>query len=196
MTYLAPDSTPIPPYDGSLDDIFHDLIQGVTGIDPTLIRPRWQPSPPNQPDFDANWVAFGITSQEVDTFAWVGHNPAGNSGLGTNELERDERVTVLHSFYGPSGSALMARYRDGLQIDQNREALATFGVKLVEVQPSPNVPALLKEKWVRRIDLPVVFIRRVKRSYSVPSLVGLSSADPTNSLDNEQYVTKIPTNTH
>jgi hypothetical protein len=185
--YLAP-LAPAPAYDDQLADLLHDAIQGITGIaDGSLIRPRWQPEPPNQPDFSTDWVAFGVTAVDADRFAYQGHDPTGD---GANELERDEVVRVLTSFYGPNAMAVLQRYRDGLQVAQNRDALASAGIKLLEVQEATVLPALLKEKWVNRVDCAVVFRRRVKRVYPV---FNLQSAGV--DLDNEQYTTPITTTT-
>lgn len=187
ISYLLPSSSPAPIYGDALDDVFQINIAGITGItDTTLIRPRWQPEPPNQPDFGTNWVAFGVQVVDGDRFSYRKHDPYGNGGLGSDSLEKDETLQLLISFYGPNGTALCKQYQDGLQIDRNRDDLMVSGIKLVEVQEARVLPALLKEKWVRRIDISATFRRRIKRSYSIPTVVG----DSVN-LDNEQYQTPI-----
>lgn len=188
MTYLAPDPSPapVPVYEDALENVFHDFISGITGIAGSLVRPRWQAFPPNQPDFGTDWCAFGIQVTEADTFPFLGHEASPHGGLGADTLERDEFFKILHSFYGPNASAMQSRYRDGAQIEFNRYALTAAGVKLRYFLEATTVPALLKERWVKRVDVMVMFSRRVKRSYSVPSLVGGSLG-----LDNEHYVTPI-----
>lgn len=187
ISYLLPSSSPAPIYGDALDDVFQINIAGITGItDTTLIRPRWQPEPPNQPDFGTNWVAFGVQVVDGDRFSYRKHDPTGNGGLGSDSLEKDETLQLLISFYGPNGTAICKQYQDGLQIDRNRDDLMVYGIKLVEVQEARVLPALLKEKWVRRIDISATFRRRIKRSYSIPTVVG----DSVN-LDNEQYQTPI-----
>ena len=187
ISYLLPSSSPAPIYGDALDDVFQINIAGITGItDTTLIRPRWQPEPPNQPDFSTNWVAFGVQVVDGDRFSYRKHDPTGNGGLGSDLLEKDETLQLLISFYGPNGTAICKQYQDGLQIDRNRDDLIVYGIKLVEVQEARVLPALLKEKWVRRIDISATFRRRIKRSYSIPTVVG----DSVN-LDNEQYQTPI-----
>jgi hypothetical protein len=47
--YLGPRDTPQQLVDGAWDDFLHDVIAGTTGLDPTLVRPRWQSEPPNIP---------------------------------------------------------------------------------------------------------------------------------------------------
>src|SRR5215472_15859820 len=47
--------------DDQWDDFLHDVLAGVSGLDPTMVRPRWQVVPPNVPDFKTDWLAFGIT---------------------------------------------------------------------------------------------------------------------------------------
>lgn len=189
MPYLAPDAIPAVIDDDALDDAFHDLLAGITGVPATLVRPRWQPTPPTQPDFNTDWIAFGVSVSDVDKFAYIGHLASGNGGLGTNSVERDETLKLQCSFYGPNCKTKLALFRDGVMVDSNRFDLEALGIKFIEVQETVNLPALMKERWVKRLDVTSIFRRRVKRIYSVPSLVGIPSMVD---LDNEQYHTILP----
>lgn len=181
LGYLA--STGAASYGNDLDDIFQGAIVGITGVTGDLVRPRWQVEPPQQPDFTVNWVAFGVVRSEVDTFAHDRHDPTGD---GTDKVERDEMLYVLHSFYGPDCHATCERFRDGLELPQNRDVLLANGVAVVEVQEAVHLPALLKEKWVKRIDATVIYRRRTSRTYAVLTITS-SHVD----LYNERYVTPI-----
>jgi hypothetical protein len=185
-TFLAPAVASPPLYDDPLEDAFQATIVGITGIAGDLVRPRWQPEPPNQPPFTTNWVAFGIMTMDGDRYAWQGHDPTLNGGTGGNKFEKDERLNVLHSFYGPGSQQMAARYKDGLQIGLNREALLAFDIKLTECLETVNVPALMKNKWVKRVDMRALFVRRIKREYAVPSLL-----TATVGLNNDIYVENI-----
>lgn len=178
--YLAPVGSP--DYDIALEDIFHDAIAGITGLSNDLVRPRWTPEPLPRPDFGTNWVAFGITTLPSDTFAYQGFHPTD----GQMELQRDELLRVLHSFYGPACDYYASILRDGLAMGQNREALAVSNINLVEVQDFVNLPALLKEKWVKRVDVPAVYRRRISRRYPI-----LTVQSGQAELDNERYLTPI-----
>ena len=162
LGYLAP--TAAAAYDNTLEDILQAAVVGITGLAPELVRPRWQPEPPQQPDFSVDWCAFGITDTEVDTFAYDRHDPVGD---GTNKVERDEIITVLHSFYGPNAHAYCERLRDGFEVSQNRDVLRSYNITLVEVGRAQQLPALLKEKWVKRIDTSIQYRRRTSRTYAV-----------------------------
>jgi hypothetical protein len=188
VSYIAPAVASPPLYDDELVDVFQTNVVGVTGIAGTLVRPRWQPEPPNQPDFSINWVAIGCTVLEGDKFAFKGHDPTANGGLGADLFEKDEMIDLVMSFYGPNASRMAKRYEDGIQIDRNRDDLLLYGIKLNSVFQAPrNIPALFKNKWVTRVDLTVRFIRRIVRIYGVPSVVGI----PNSTLHNEQYETPI-----
>lgn len=163
--YLAPSTSPA--YDNALDDIIHDLIVGMTGIVGGLVRPRWQPEPPTQPDYTVDWVAFGLNRSTVDAFAYEHHDA---SGAGPTRVERDELLFFLHSFYGPHAHGFCERFRDGFEISQNRDAIKAVGLTLVEVQEPVKLPALLKEKWVPRVDVTVIYRRRTSRAYPVLTL--------------------------
>ena len=163
--YLSPATAAV--YGDALDDVLHDAVVGMTGIAGSLVRPRWQPEAPQQPDFSVDWVAFGVVRTVVDVFAYEGHHAAGG---GSDSVERDELLFVLHSFYGPNSHAYCERFRDGFEISQNRDVLKAAGVGLVEVGEATILPALLKEKWVRRVDVTVTYRRRTSRTYAVLSL--------------------------
>lgn len=185
--YLAPTGAE-PLYGDDLDDVFSGVIEGITGIVGELIRPRWQVEPPNQPDFAIDWVAFGIVSTKGDVFHYTDHDPTNDVDV----QEYDEVLTILHSFYGPNSSALINRYNAGIQVEQNRDALTLVGIKLVECQEVTTLPALLKEKWVKRYDCRTIFRRRVVRRY--PVLTAVANTNPTSggmTVNNELYLTHI-----
>lgn len=182
--YLAPGSEP--DYDDDLDDVLQAAVVGITGLPGNLVRPRWQPNPPQQPEFDVNWCAFGVTRVSGDTFSYQGFDPTANDANGAVSLEEDELLYCLASFYGPNAMRNCKRLRAGLAIGQNRAMLASNNVALVEVGESVNLPALLQEKWVKRVDVTVTFRRRTHRSFSILSI---ESGDV--GLDNEHYVTPL-----
>lgn len=184
--FLTPISV-VPVNDRALEDIFGEVLVGITGLPSDLVRPRFQPSPPNQPDFETNWVAFGVAVNEHDVFDYQQHVPyAGDTEPpelrnGVNIVERDEGLDVLCSFYGPNNQQFMSRWREGLGLSQNRYGLLQYDIKLVAVGRNPvNVPALLKNTWVRRIDLSCQFTRRVRVTYGVRSV---ASAEVTLNTD-------------
>lgn len=166
---------PAPVSDDDLDDVFQANIVLITGITGSFVRPRFQPEPAAHPDHSTDWVAFGTTTEDADTFAAVTHDPTGDGGLGVNRVERDELITLNLSFYGPNNGKLITQYREGLQVEQNRWDLAAQNIALVSMGTIVNLPALLKDKWVKRKDTKVVFRRRAGRTYKVPSLVSGSA---------------------
>lgn len=165
--YLLNSAT-APPADLPLEDILQASLVGLTGLAPDLVRPRWQETTPNQPDFSVNWLAFGASLSKADQNAHLEHDPS--VGDGVSHLSRDEYLEVLLSFYGPQGSSYLTAVRDGLAIDQNRWPLMDHGIKLVGIGDPVNVPALLKDRWVRRIDLRIEFSRRISKTFQVNSL--------------------------
>lgn len=181
--YLVPSSQPI--YDDALDDLLHDVVQGITGLSNQLIRPRWQPEPPNQPAFDVNWCAVGVSHWERDLNP---HVQPLTDGTGSR-LEKDEIAHVILSFYGPRGAEYATMFCDGLAINQNRDALTAAQIGLVSISEPRNLPALLKEKWVRRADVTIRLRRRMTRIYSVRTVLS-AGVD----LNNEQYHTPINVN--
>lgn len=165
--YLPPLASPKPLYDDPFEDFLHDVIAGITGVSGELIRPRWQPEPPNLPARDSNWLAFGVVRLQGDVYAVVRHREDD----GGDDLSRHETVDVLVSAYGPRASEMLAILRDGLQIEQNREALIAAGVGFRDASEMIPAPVLVKDRWTRRWDMNVSVRREIKRTYGVVSLV-------------------------
>ncbi len=181
--YLSPDPAE-PVLEGSeLEDFFQTVIVGISGVASTLVRPRWQPEPGNLPDADQTWLAFGITTITPDTYAVELHEPDGE---GTDEIWRNELIELMLSGYGPQASTAIARFRDGLQVSQNREALQAEKMNLVDTGEPITAPTLVKDRWLNRIDMRVTFTRVIRRVYSVENI---ESSNVT--IDNEQYLTQL-----
>lgn len=191
--FLLP-AAPAPPYGETLEDLISATIKGILGWTTdqanNYIRPRWQPEPPPQPDFTVDWVAFGISGTKKDWMPYASHDPNAYEDGGATTTEQDEELTLLISFYGPNSMANQSQWEDGIKVDQNRDLLDAQGIKWMGMDDAHQLPALLKEKWVKRIDQRIVFRRRVTRKYPILNVV---SAE-VRSLDNEQYLTDIDIN--
>lgn len=169
--------------DDALEDFFQAWIVALTGLAPDLVRPRWQPDPPNIPDESVDWCAFGIQRQTPDTYAAEIHLPEFSGHM---ETRRHETLDCLTTFYGPNSGSFASLLKDTMQVQANLEYLTLAGMGFVSSGDIASVPELVKEKWQRRKDLPFVIKRQVVRDYAVPSiLVGVGE------LNNEHYVTPI-----
>lgn len=187
--YLRPTAPPIL-YDDALEDLLHDVIMGITGLDGKLVRPRFQKNPPNIPDFGVTWVAFGVTESEKDWNPYHAHSPAANGGDGASTTVRAQAFTVLLSFYGPTAKAAQEAWEDGIIIPQNREVLIRDGgIRWQENSRATRLPALVKEQWVNRWDQRSHFGRLIRRTVPILNLIDAS----VRSLDNESYLTDITT---
>lgn len=169
--YLAPSGAA--PLEGqALLDFIQGVIVGITGLDGTLVRPYWQSEPPNIPDAGTAWCAFKIAARDPATYAYVEHDA---DGQGSDELQRNEELHLLTSFYdlGSGGLAdgLCALLRDSLLIPQNREALTGQSMDLVKTGEMTAVPIAVKTRWLYRVDMPVDLRRRITRTYSVLNLL-------------------------
>lgn len=186
--YLAP-TGPTDAYDASLDASLQRMVVGITGIAGALVRPRWQPEPPKVPEYTVDWCALGVASTSADTFAYEEHVPDDNGGAGADAVERDEELEVLCSFYGPACASNAARLRDGLAVEQNRAQLRADGIVVTEVGRATQVPVLVTERWLRRVDVTITLRRRTRRLYKV-----LTVTSGQLGIDNEIYVTPIQVN--
>lgn len=166
--YLLQDPALQQPEGQSLNDFLQQVIAGVTGIRGDMVRPRWQPEPPNLPDFGSNWFAFGITRRKKDTFAYERHLGDEN---GTSEIIRNEELELLISFYGNDADFNASAFSEGIQIEQNREALQEAGIGVIETGDITPLPVMVKERWWYRVDMPWGLRRQIRRKYPILNIL-------------------------
>ncbi|KWC56568.1 LIC_12616 family protein [Burkholderia ubonensis] len=176
--YLAPaDDVPLVE-DDELDDLVHDLIAGVTALPGDLVRPRWQPTVPKQPEPSVDWCAFGVQEQEPDAGPAIQHDSAGD---GHDTYIRHQDIDVPCTFYGPRAKGYAQRLADGLAIPQNREQLQLLDMAFVGVGTIRAAPDLVNQQWVRRYDMTVTLRRKITRTYAVLNLKSATVATTTDS---------------
>lgn len=167
--YLLPEVGLEPLEGAQLEDFWHDQIVGMTGLDPTLVRPRWQPEPPDIPPKGTVWIAFGLFDEESDAYPFV-----GQVGDQLQQLQRNEIFGVLCSVYGTGAGSDAKKtakiLRDALSIPQNREPMFLNGMGYIEVTAPKPAPVLTKETWLYRLDMNIRIRRLVCRNYDVLSL--------------------------
>jgi len=168
--YLAPVGA-VPADDLDLDVLLQGAVAGITGLPGEMVRPRWQPVTPRQPEPNENWCAIGIASEQPENTPSIEHDP----GSGTSTLKRHPVFEVLASFYGPAAGRYAATLRDGLYIPQNREPLRAAGVAVVSIGDAISAPDLVNQQWVRRRDVRITLRRVTVRTY--PGTLTISSAE-------------------
>lgn len=166
--YLSPAVASPPLEDDALTAIFQQMIVGITALPGNMVRPRWQPNPPKQPEPTINWCALGISVQTPDDGPAIVHNGAGN---GSDTYIRHEQIDVLASFYGPNAMQNAQLLSDGLAIPQNLEQLKAQDMNSVDTGKIIPAPDLLNEQWVRRYDIELTFRRKITRSYAVLNIL-------------------------
>jgi hypothetical protein len=130
--YLTPvgDS---PPYDEDLERLISRWIRGVTGLDATLVYPRWTDPQKQIPKNGTTWCAFGITGIQED------FNPLMCRAKRTPNSGH-ETVSLILCFYGPQGLATATRFRDGLLVAQNNDELNRSGLTFLQHGRILNLP--------------------------------------------------------
>lgn len=154
--------------DDALDDFLQGFIVGITGMPGVLVWPRWQPEPPNIPEWGVDWAAVGVNMREGDTYAVEEHQADG-----TTIVTRHETLDIATTFYGPHCQANAALLRDGLGLAQNRELLFANGMGLVSVGQLQKGGDLVKNRWMQTSELPWSFRRIINRTYPIRDLVAL-----------------------
>lgn len=165
--YLAPTSTPGGAQnDQALRRLLQPVITGLLDIPGDLVRPRWQPNPPDTPEEDVTWAAVGTPTKTPDSSAAILHS--GSQSLVT----RDEVLTVLCTFYGPNSETLSEQFSLGMWLSQNREKLTLAGYGLQDVGPSITVPELVNEKWRYGYNVELTLRRKQAYNYAIEDLTG------------------------
>jgi hypothetical protein len=168
--FLAPAANPLNTEDNALDAILQGLVVGVTAIPGNLVRPRWQPVPPPQPDQDTDWAAIGVVDEDPEPNVATVHSGAGNGSSTTYE---NDIITVLASFYGPTARGNANLLRSGLMVAQNRETmLVNTNLALLGIPgKSTFVPEIVNNVTVRRVDIELRFRRRTILVWPIDNLL-------------------------
>lgn len=177
--YLAPVAASPPLEDDALDDLLQEMVAGIIGLPPTMVRPRWQPTVPKQPEPSVNWCALGITTQDNDASPAIQHDPTGD---GSDVYQRHQDIELLCTFYGPGAKGYAQRLVDGLAIPQNSEQLGLNDMKFVSVGTIRAAPDLVNQQWIRRYDVTVALRRKITRTYPVLNLMSAQVKTETDSV--------------
>lgn len=151
----------------NVERFFHDVIMNLTGIDKTLVRPRWQPNEPTMPASGTDWIGFGVSDLDVPESAYIEENSTGLSAT----MKRHERYAVLCSFYGINARSNLRKMRDGLQVGQNREVMFANSFGYVGCSAATHAPELINDVWHDRYDITFEFARELSKSYNIQSIL-------------------------
>ena len=180
--YLAPVGAQ-PVEDAALDAVLQAYVVGVTGMSGSLVRPRWQPVVPKQPEPSTNWCAIGVTDTDRDITSTIQHDP---SGAGADQFIRTEVMTVSASFYGANAKQMATTFADGVQIPQNREVIAANGLALMDTGKVIAAPELINKQWIKRYDIAIRLRRELSRIYPVLNVLS-ASGDVLTDQNNEAF---------
>lgn len=162
--YLLPVGD-LPPYDADLERLISRWIRGVTGLETSLVYPRWTDPQKTIPKNGTTWCAFGITTVPD------GDSPAFIQSEENTEQWVHETIEVLCCFYGPLGMTVAALFKSGILVPQNNAQLNKSGLTLKHCGSIYNLPELINNQWVRRYDLSIQLRRKVVRTYNVKSFL-------------------------
>jgi hypothetical protein len=191
--YLVPSSAP-PLEDIALDAFLQGAVVGMTGLPNTLVRPRWQSTPPKEPEATTDWCAIGIISDTPEFSAYTTHfrgepsNRNDPAGQGYNLQIRHSVLEVMATFYGPNSRGNANEFRAGIEVEQNRESFFLNNMNFVSSDcKMTNVSELINEKWFRRIDLTFCVRREIDRTYPVLNILSAPIAIETDTGNTNSF---------
>lgn len=164
--YLQPAPNQPFPNGLTLSQFIQTVLVGVSGLDGTLVRPKWQPEQPVQPDIKTNWLAFGISKVTPDANAFVGQDDLGN-----NLTIRHEKLEIDCTYYGPNSVEQSDIVREGFQIQQNLAAMLSVKMSFIDYSEAIRMPELINERWFERLDAKLTLVRMVQRVYPILSFI-------------------------
>lgn len=167
--YLLPTNVAAPD-DQDLQVILQGLIVGCTGLDGTLVRPRWQPTMPAQPTPGTTWAAIGVMQELADPYGYTSPLKEANTKI---TLTLHWTIDALCSFYGPQGGRYANALTTALLVAQNREAIATQGLRYVGSGQTMRTAENINTQWIRRVDVPLQFRRAIDSDFSILSLLSV-----------------------
>lgn len=158
------------------------VLTGLSELEGTLVRPKWQYEPPKQPDGLINWLSFGITVSTPNANAFVGIDQFNKT-----IMQRHEKLEIACSFFGPNAFNISQLVRDGFQIQQNLDGLRSANMGFTETTPAMHLPELINERWVNRYDMNIFLQREVQSEYPISSFLSARGVIHT-VLGNEPYL--------
>lgn len=176
--YLSPVAPSSALFDAALDAVLQQMVAGITGLPGPMVRPRWQPIVPKQPEPSVDWCAIGVVSFDPSDYPAESHDGTGG---GSDTQQAWEEFTVLASFYGPAGMLNASLLRRGVYVAQNREPLQAAGMDVVDAGKTTTAPDLVNQQWVRRFDIPLRLRRKVQTTYPVLNIASADDAIVTDS---------------
>ncbi|MEN0630623.1 hypothetical protein AAIG33_24920 [Phytobacter ursingii] len=162
--YLTPVGAE-PDYDQELERQISRWIRGITGLDASVVLPRWTDPQQQIHKSGITWCEFGIAISDPEDF------PADVQVDEQSQQWVWEKVNIICCFYGPQGNAMASRFRAGMFVEQNNTALrSASGLSFLDAGKIFNLPVLINNQWVRRYDLTVTLSRKNIRTFNIKTI--------------------------
>jgi hypothetical protein len=152
----------------TLEDLWQSVLTGITALPGDLVRPANQEDPGPTPGSSVTWAAFQIIDGSAEDYPYIRHYGDGDGyDIVTDWAEKN----VLVSVYGPDADDVGDTIRRALHVGQNRDALRLAGVAVTRIGVPQQMPELVNEKWLRRVDLWIYTSVETRGTYQILNIL-------------------------
>ncbi|MDR1979773.1 MAG: hypothetical protein LBQ42_13640 [Synergistaceae bacterium] len=151
-----------------IENLWQNVISQISGLPGNLVRPAFQEDPGPTPGSSATWAAFQVMNGDATNYPVEHHYGEGD---GESVVYDQTAKNVLVSIYGPGADDVADMIRRALHIRQNRDALRASGVAVTWIDAPIQLPELVNEKWLRRVDLTIRTTIDIAGAYQILNLL-------------------------
>ena len=168
----------------TLVQFIQQLIVGITGLNGSLVREKYQTNAPKIEEVEINWCSFSLSTLQKDYDGFIKQNQSGDN----SEVTRHQKLIVSASFYGPNSNQIASQFCNGFLLSQNREVLRSGNLNFNGTSDVTFVPEKKNEQWFKRHDVTLTLTQKEVNTTAVQSLESYSGTIKAQQGDTENII--------
>lgn len=163
---------PVPDFVVALD-VVRNVLAEISGLDPSMIRRRWQPNPPPMPKAFTDWIALSVDALQSEGIPEIDHfdRDISDPEAANSTARIKQTISFRASCFGPGALNIAESLRAGLSMPFNNVALQEVGLTMLFVDPQlVRSPDLVNGRWIDKWDISFKVGRMACRTFNVRSI--------------------------